>query len=93
MAFNDVIPEVQLKAVYNFEKRRITLDVGGVKLEDENGGVHQGLLFQANIHRDLQSGDRAGRVIEAQATLSAWRNDVADFHRLVDKFDILGMGK
>ena len=91
MAFKDVAPDVQLKAVYSFEKRSITLDVSGVKLEDENGSLHQGLLFQANIHRDLQSEDGVERISEVQAILSGWRNDISDFRRLVDKFEILGV--
>lgn len=91
MAFKDVVPEVQLKAVYNFEKRRISLDVSGIRLEDENGSIHQGLLYQANIHRDLQGTNGTERIEEAQAVISACREDIADFHRLVDKFETLGV--
>ncbi len=91
MAFKDVAPEVQLKAVYNFEKRKIALDIGGIRLEDENGGIHQGLFFQANIHRELQGATGMERIEMAQAVISAYGEDFADFHRLVDKFETLGV--
>ena len=85
-SFKDVLPDIQLKAIYNFEKRNITLDVVGANMTNGDGSEAPGLLFQANIHRNVTEAEEARRLETLLSIISAWRDDLADFRNLVAKF-------
>ena len=85
-SFKDVLPDIHLKAIYNFEKRHINLDVGGANMTDGNGSEAPGLLFQANIHRNVTEAEEARRFKTLLSIISAWRDDLSDFRNLVAKF-------
>ncbi len=55
LSFKDIQPDIHLKTVYKFEKRTIVLDVVEAKKQAKNGVEPLGILFQANIHRDIPS--------------------------------------
>ncbi|MDE0333389.1 MAG: hypothetical protein OXI64_00400 [Defluviicoccus sp.] len=93
MSFRDVRPDIHLRAVYGYEGRRITLDVGGVGVVRDDGASGHGLLFEANIHRDIAQRDQARRIERASAILNAWREDISDFNDLVAKFYKMGMSR
>ena len=93
MSFRDVRPDVHLKAVYSYEGRRITLDVGGVGSMRSDGALGHGLLFQANIHRDIAERDQERRIENASAILGAWKEDISDFNDLVAKFHAMGISR
>lgn len=93
MSFRDVRPDVHLKAVYNYEGRRITLDVGSVGALRNDGAVSYGLLFEVNIHRDVAERDQERRIERASAILGAWKDDISDFNDLVAKFHTMGMSR
>ncbi len=93
MSFRDVQPNVHLKAVYGYETRRITLDVGGVSATRDGRVAGQGMLFQANIHRDITEESQQQRLERASAILGGWKNDLSDFNDLVAKFHTKGMSR
>lgn len=85
LSFKDTKPEVQLKVIYHFEKRTITLDV--TKRHDKVRDIDTGILFQMNIHRNLREEEHEKRTQELLSIISSWKSDLADFRALVDKFD------
>ena len=93
MSFRDIQPDVHLKAVYSYEGRRITFDAGGVGAVGGHGALGHGLLFQANIHREIAERDQERRIERASAILNAWKEDISDFNDLVAKFYKMGMSR
>ena len=86
MAFKDEQPDIHLKAVYRYESRTISLDVGGVEIEEDGGSTAPGLLFHANIHRDIGGKGQALRIERALSILASWKDDISDFNTLVARF-------
>ncbi len=93
MSFRDLRPDIHLKAIYNYESRRISLDFGGVGAIRNDGAMGQGLVFQANIHRDIGEGNQEQRIEKASSILGAWKDDISDFNSLVAKFHLMGMSR
>ncbi len=91
MSFRDLRPNVYLKAVYSYETRKITLDVGRVSTTRDDGVVGQRMLFQANIHRDIAAKSQEQRIERASGILGGWKSDISDFNDLVAKFHAMGM--
>lgn len=87
MSFNDVLPDIHLKAIYDYESRKIILDIGGVNIKGNDGSELPGLLFQANIHRDIAETIQEQRIRRISSILSAWKDDISDFTQLVTKFN------
>ena len=87
MAFRDVSPILSLKATYLYENRQITMDVHDAKRRDADGSEQLGLLFVANIHRDVSEADQGRRIASLMSILSAWKHDLSDFKNLVAKFN------
>ena len=85
MSFKDVIPEGQLKAIYRYTERTIFLDIGGADVA-ENNQTTSGILFQANIHRELSEMDAESRIKRISSLLDTWENDLDDFCNLTNKF-------
>ena len=88
MAFGDVSPMVSLKATYLYDNRKITMDVQDAKRRDADGSEQPGLLFVANIHRDVSETDQGRRIASLMSILSAWKDDLSDFNNLVAKFNL-----
>ena len=88
MAFEDVSPVVSLKAVYPCENRQITMDVHDAKRLNTDGSERPGLLFAANIHRDVSETDQGRRIARLMSILSAWKDDLSNFQILVAKFNM-----
>ena len=93
MSFRDLQPDVHLKAVYDYEGRKIAFDVGRVSASGNDGVAVHALLFQANIHRDIVERNQEQRIERASAILGAWRDDISDFNDLVAKFHTMGMSR
>ena len=87
MVFENASPEVSLKAVYACGNRQITVDVRDAEKPESDGSVLPGLLFEANIHRDIAETDQARRSERLMSILSGWENDLSDFKNLVTQFD------
>ena len=87
ISFKDVLPDIQLKAIYNYESRNIVMDIGGVNIKENDGSESAGLLFQANIHRDIAENTQEKRIERLTSILSAWKNDMSDFSELITKFN------
>ena len=87
LAFRDVSPVISLKAAYFYESRQITLDVHEARRRDAEGSELPGVVFAVNIHRDITETDQAQRIARLMSILSAWEDDLSDFHDLVARFD------
>ncbi len=93
MSFKDLRPDVHLKAVYRYETRKITLNVGGISVTRDDGVVGQGILFQVNMHRDIAEKGREQCVKEVSHVLVGWKSDISDFNDLVTKFHSMGKSR
>ena len=87
MSFKDVPPDIHLKAIYNYTSRKIILDIGGVNIKSSDDSELPGLLFQANIHRDITETIQEQRIRKISSIISAWKDDISDFTQLVTKFN------
>ncbi len=89
MSFKDVAPMVQLKLIYSYEERTISLDV--VQIEPTiDGQTVSGILFQANVHRDVDGPNAQARNKHIQSILDRWEDDLEDV-RLLSKTLLGGM--
>lgn len=86
LSFRDMEPDVHLKTIYNFENRKIVLEVGSADIMRNDSTTGQDLLFQANIHRDIGGETQDQRIEKITAILHGWKNDISDFNNLVTKF-------
>ena len=84
-SFEDVTPEVQLKAIYRYSERIISLDIARADIT-ENGKKTSGTLYQANIHRELTETNTEFRINRLSSVLDSWKNDLEDFYNLTNKF-------
>ena len=84
-SFRDVTPEVQLKTIYHYNERIITLDVASTE-RTENGKKISGTLFAANIHHELVEAHPESRINRLSSLLDSWENDLKDFYDLAGKF-------
>ena len=85
MSFKDVKPEVHLKTIYQYDTRKIVLDIAeAIKRRNEIPIM----LFQANIHRDIPSTiNQQERIKTISDILASWKDDLSDFDALVKKFN------
>ena len=79
------LPEVQIKAIYNDEDRIFVFDVQEIFAELDGEQI-RGILFQANVHRDLPQGTRGENIKGLTSILSRWPQDLSDFYGLIDQF-------
>ena len=88
MAFGGISPVFFLKAVYSYEDRQITMDVQDVKRRESDGSETSGLLFTANVHRDISETIQEQRIARLMSVLSGWKDDLSDFKNLVGQFNL-----
>ena len=86
VSFQNVLPNVSLKASYSYEDRQINIDVGSAKKRGKDEAEVSGFLFQVNIHRDVSEIGQSACVEHLSKILSEWQKDVSDFNQLVKKF-------
>ncbi len=86
-SFKDVMPQIQLKAIYQYNNRSIILDIVEAKKREEDGNESPGLLFQVNIHRDIPQTNPHKRIESLAPILNSWKEDLDDFRALVGKFN------
>lgn len=86
LSYKDSEPEIQLKAIYPFGSRKIIVDVLGATRRRPNGQPLPGLLFQGNVHRDLEQTSSQKRIEALISIVSNWESDVLDCRTLADKF-------
>ena len=81
MSFKDVAPTVQMKLTYGYEERTISLDVA--QIEQTTGDqTFSGILFQANVHRDVEGPNAQARNKRIQSILDRWEDDLEDIRQL-----------
>lgn len=86
LSYKDSEPEIQLKAIYSFSARTITMDVLGAKRRHPDGQPLPGLLFQGNVHRDLEQAGSQRRIDALVSIIRNWESDVLDCRTLAGKF-------
>ncbi len=86
MTFGGSSPVFQLKAVHSFEGRQVILDIEDVKRHESDGSESSGLLFAANIHRDISETIHERRIERLISILSGWKDDLSDFASMVQQF-------
>lgn len=86
MSFKDVHPEIHLKTIYKYEKRMVVLEVIEARKRIKENVEVPGILFQANIHRDVPATNPQKRVEFVSTALASWKEDLSDFVALVAKF-------
>lgn len=86
MSFKDATPDIQLKAVYRYAKRTVTVDIMGTESRSDSGGGTSDLLFQANIHRDITETSQQARIDRLLSVIGSWKEDLSDFSTIVAKF-------
>ena len=86
MSYKDTTPDIQVKAIYNYNKRKISLDISNAEKKNEHNKI-PGVLFQINIHRDIHEVNSARRIETISSILSSWKEDLSDFNTLVAKFN------
>lgn len=86
MEFKNVNPEIQLKAVYDLNDKRIVLDISQARKRVATGNDVHAILFQANIHRDITEPEQPKRIDKLVSVLNEWKTDLSDFQELVNNF-------
>ena len=87
LSFKDCTPEIQVKAIYRYTNRTIIMEIAGTEIAGQGPKQVPGLLFQANIHRDIQAANPTKRIQTISSIFSLWREDLGDFFSIVDKFE------
>jgi len=85
LSFKDVHPAIHLKTIYKYDKKMIVLDVAEGTRPIDNDSKASGILFQANIHRDIPATNPQKRVELVSEILTSWEDDLSDFNALVAK--------
>ncbi len=85
LSFKDMHPEIQLKTIYKYESRMIVLEIIEAKKQINDEPEIHGILFQANIHRDIPAMNPQKRVELMSKILTSWKDDLSDFDALVAK--------
>ncbi len=86
MEFKNVNPEIQLKAIYDLNDKRIVLDVSQARKRVATGSDVHAIIFQANIHRDITESEQPNRIDKLVSVLNEWETDLSDFQELVNIF-------
>ena len=87
MNFNDVIPSFQLKAVYQYNDKILTIEIGENSVKSESDINIPTMEFDANIHRDI-SGEtnQQMRINKLLSILDSCDQDISDFYLLAEQF-------
>lgn len=75
LAFQSIMPQLELKATYEYADKRTTLEV-----VDQS----ECTMYRVNIHRDVKESNQQMRVSTLLAMLDAWQSDLDHFLSLVD---------
>ena len=67
------------------------MDVYKAAHKSENGPESYGVVFQANIHRDIPAVGVEERADRIMSILSKWKSDMSDFDDLVSKIKTKGL--
>ncbi len=81
MSFKEVVPAVQLRLVYSYDERKISLEVGQIEQTGDTQRLSD-ILFQANIHRDVDEPNVQARNKRIRSILDRWEDDLEDVRQL-----------
>ena len=78
MTFESIVPRFELRAIYEMERKRLTLE-----LQEGQNELGSFRLCQANIHRGIAEPNQQMRMNSMLSSLDSWRNDLDEFRALV----------
>lgn len=87
LSFNDCTPEIQIKATYRYTNRTIIIDIAETGTNELGAKQVPGMLFLANIHRDIQASNPTKRIQIISSIFSMWKDDIKDFFSIAGKFE------
>ena len=83
--YKDTTPSASLKVDYRFSERRIVLEILHGQLSRSNESL-DGVIFNANIHRDIKAKTSESRINQICSTLDSWQVDLNDCRELIRKY-------
>lgn len=86
MVYGNFNPSISIRASYIYSDRQITLEIIDAKDNAPDQLEPSGLLFYANIHRNLAETDQRDRIERMATVLTSWENDMDEFNRLVAQY-------
>ena len=86
MVHRNCNPLISLKAEYIYNDKQITLEVNNAKADAPERSEIHGLLYNANIHRNIEEIDHGKRIDSMATILTNWKNDKDEFDNLVAQF-------
>ena len=86
MKHRSAVPSFGLKATYQYDAKKITLDIfEGEVIEADQEKVRI-LALQGNIHRDIQEENQQMRLSSLLSILDSWRDDYSEYVVITEKF-------
>lgn len=87
MNFEEATPSFQVKAVYRYDDKTITVDITENLIKEKNTAEVPAMVFNANIHRDISDEtNQQMRVSRLLSILDSYGKDISDFCLLTRKF-------
>ncbi|MCY3826844.1 MAG: hypothetical protein OXG10_05635 [Candidatus Dadabacteria bacterium] len=88
MNFREAAPSFQVKAVYGYEDKTITLDIAENFIKEKDAKEVPAVVFNANIHRDISDEtNQQMRVSKLVSILDSCNKDISDFCLLTKEFE------
>ena len=81
-----ILPTVQMKLIYLFPTKRITMEMRNVVSKSES---KKGIRFQGNIHRSDIGGAQHKRIERLEQIIGSCDHDIRDFTALVRDLDLV----
>lgn len=88
MNFREATPSFQVKAVYGYEDKTMTLDIAENFIKEKDATEVPAVVFNANIHRDISDEtNQPMRVSKLVSILDSCNKDISDFCLLTKEFE------
>lgn len=85
--FKEATPGFQVKAVYQYGGKTVTLDIADDLVGEKESAAVPAMVFNANIHRDISDEtNQQMKVSKLLSVLDSCNQDISDFHLLTEKF-------
>lgn len=85
--FKEIAPSFQVKAVYQYDDKTVTLDIAEDFVREREAAELPAMVFNANIHRDISDEtNQQMRVSKLLSVLDSCNKDISDFYSLAEEF-------
>lgn len=79
--FRSIVPNFEIKAIYEMTGKRVALDV-----QEQTAGAERLTICRANIHRQIDEENQQRRLNSMLSALDSWENDLADVRALAQQY-------